>query len=132
MNTLSADIAGDGELVHAIQQQLLRDDGYLIGISNEDPKDLVRTAAATQTANTNPACSLTALPEGFYWEIGDRNGLRASGSVMGNRTPTPTEVIAIASASKWLYGAYVAERRGGAITGQHRALDRRCTAPAWQ
>ncbi len=44
-NVLPADIAADVNLVHAIQQQLLRDDCYLIGVSNEDPHDLVRTAA---------------------------------------------------------------------------------------
>jgi hypothetical protein len=44
-NVLPADIAADANLVHAIQQQLLRDDCYLIGVSNEDPHDLVRTAA---------------------------------------------------------------------------------------
>jgi hypothetical protein len=42
---LPADIATDTKLVHAIQQRLLRDDCYLIGISNEDPNDLVREAA---------------------------------------------------------------------------------------
>jgi hypothetical protein len=39
-----ADIAADAQLVHAIQQRLLRDDCHLIGVSNEDPHDLVRTA----------------------------------------------------------------------------------------
>lgn len=42
---LPCDIAADAKLVHTIQQQLLRDDCYLIGVSNEDPNDLVRTAA---------------------------------------------------------------------------------------
>ncbi len=45
-NVLPCDIAADVKLVHAIQQQLLRDDCYLIGVSNDDPNDLVRTAAA--------------------------------------------------------------------------------------
>ena len=44
-NVLPCDIAADVKLVHAIQQQLLKDDCYLIGVSNEDPHDLVRTAA---------------------------------------------------------------------------------------
>jgi len=44
-NVLPAEIAADVKLVRAIQQQLLRDDCYLIGISNEDPHDLVRHAA---------------------------------------------------------------------------------------
>lgn len=50
-NVLSADIAGNEAIVHAIQQQLLRDDCYLIGISNNDLRDLVRTAA-TITASS--------------------------------------------------------------------------------
>jgi hypothetical protein len=44
-NVLPAGIAADANLVHAIQQQLLHDDCYLIGVSNEDPHDLVRAAA---------------------------------------------------------------------------------------
>jgi len=43
-NVLPAGIAADASLVHAIQQQLLRDDCYLIGVSNDDAHDLVRTA----------------------------------------------------------------------------------------
>lgn len=49
-----ADIAADAGLVHAIQQQLLRDDCHLIGRMNEDPLDLVRSAAritASPSAN---------------------------------------------------------------------------------
>lgn len=51
-SVLPADIAADAKLVHAVQQQLLRDDGYLIGVSNEDPKDLVRTAAAITASSS--------------------------------------------------------------------------------
>lgn len=82
------------------------------GAMDAGPTEAMRIAAATQTANTNPACSLTTLPEGFYWEIGDRNGLRASGSVAGSNTPMATQVIAIASASKWLYSTYVLQKVG--------------------
>jgi hypothetical protein len=44
-NVTPADIAADANLVRTIQQQLLRDDCYLIGVSNEDSHDLVRGAA---------------------------------------------------------------------------------------
>ncbi|MEZ5385240.1 MAG: FAD-dependent oxidoreductase [Prosthecobacter sp.] len=40
-----ADIAADEELVRSIQQRLLRDDCHLIGLSNEDPNELVRIAS---------------------------------------------------------------------------------------
>jgi hypothetical protein len=51
----------------------------------------------------------------FYWEIGDGQGLRASGSTDGS-TYTASTVMNIASASKWLYAAYVAERRAGVLS----------------
>lgn len=76
------------------------------------PTQAARTQAATQTANTNPACSVGSLPEGFYWEIGDRSGLLASGTVAGNNTPTPTQVIAVASSSKWVYSTYALQKLG--------------------
>jgi len=80
------------------------------------PTDAARVQAATQTANTNPACSTSVLPEGFYWEIGDRDAARASGTVAGNNTPSPTQVIAIASSSKWVYSTYALQKRGGLLT----------------
>jgi len=56
-NVLPADIAADAKLVRAIQQQLLRDDCYLIGVSNDDPKDLVRIAT-----------TITASSYQSYWQ----------------------------------------------------------------
>ncbi|HBJ84454.1 MAG TPA: pyridine nucleotide-disulfide oxidoreductase [Verrucomicrobiales bacterium] len=44
-SVLPADIANDSGLMHAIQQQLLKDDCHLIGVRNEDEHDLVRKAA---------------------------------------------------------------------------------------
>ncbi len=76
------------------------------------PTEAARIAAATQTATTNPACSLSTLPEGFYWEVGDKNGLRASGSVAGTSTPSATQVVAVASASKWIYSTWVLQKVG--------------------
>lgn len=75
------------------------------------PPDLAqRSAAATSTAQNNAACN-TIRP--FYWEVGDGNAAQASGSV-GGSTYTSTTPMSIASASKWLYGAYVAQARGAA------------------
>lgn len=51
-NVPPADIAADADLVCDIQQRLLRDDCYLIGVSNEDPRDLVRTAAMITASST--------------------------------------------------------------------------------
>ncbi len=43
-------IAGDARLMAEIQQQLLRDDAYLLGRTNEDPLDLARRAAITASS----------------------------------------------------------------------------------
>jgi len=79
--------------------------------------DAARTAAATATAqSTTNACA--SLPS-FYWEIGDRAARIASGSVHASGailTYTSSTNLAIASASKWMWGAYVAEKRGGTLS----------------
>jgi hypothetical protein len=62
-------------------------------------------SAVTQTIATNAHC--TAIPD-FYWEIGDASGVLASGSV-GSGVAQDTR-MAIASASKLVFGAYVVER----------------------
>lgn len=80
------------------------------------PDTATRSAAAASTAQNNAAC--TAVRP-FYWEIGDRHQRLASASVnqAGNATTYAADsLMPIASASKWLYGAYVAERRSGMLT----------------
>ena len=69
-------------------------------------------SAATATAQNNALCGAPITP--YYWEIGDQNGLLASGSIgSGANGPTvATTTVAVASASKWLYGAYVTQIRG--------------------
>ena len=75
----------------------------------------VRAQAARTTASSAAACTAVAP---FYWEIGDTTGARVSGSVdtVGGRAYRADTSMAIASASKWLYGAYVVERRAGVLT----------------
>lgn len=75
-----------------------------------DPEEAQRIAAATTTANNNAACAASRI-DSFYWEIGDRDGVRASGSV-GAGAPGASTMMSIASSSKWLYSAYVVQRRG--------------------
>lgn len=77
--------------------------------------DVTRSLAANATA-TGKACA-TITP--FYWEIGDKTRLLGSGSVNkvgGTTSYVATSAMAIASASKWLYGTYVAERRNGQLS----------------
>lgn len=82
------------------------------------PDTTTRSTAATSTAQNNAAC--TAIRP-FFWEIGDRTQRLASASLdQAGNTPvyTADTLMQIASASKWLYGAYVAERRSGMLTAE--------------
>ncbi len=95
------------------------------GGSNDDPPPpsgpglAQRTAAASATAQSTTNACAPIRP--YYWEIGDGQQRLASGSVAAPGNPvtyTASTFMPIASASKWLYGAYVAERRGGALTSE--------------
>ena len=75
-----------------------------------------RIQAATATAQNNNLCTRIRP---FYWEIGDRTAALASGSVDSSAsaiTYTANTPMSIASASKWLYGTYVVQKRAGALT----------------
>ena len=71
-----------------------------------------RTAAASSTATGNAKC---VAIQPFHWSIGDASGRLAEGSV-GTGAPDAQTVMSIASASKLLYGAWVAEQRGGVLS----------------
>lgn len=70
-----------------------------------------RATAATTTADSNALCtSLTP----FYWEIGDKDGALASGTGGDNSgtPPNSASLMAIASASKWVFSSYALEKLG--------------------
>lgn len=75
------------------------------------PSNAQRWLAARTTAQQSASC-IPAQP--FYWEIGDARQALASGQA-GSNAPTAHTRMALASASKWLYSAYVAERRNGQL-----------------
>ena len=77
-----------------------------------------RRAAAATAAQSDPAC---AAAQPFHWSVGDAGGRLAEGSV-GSGAPLADTAMAIASASKWLYAAYVAQQRGGAPTDDDRRM----------
>ena len=87
--------------------------------STAPPTDATRIQAATATAQSSTNACTVIQP--FYWEVGDKTQRIGSGSVnkAGNATTyTAATPMSIASASKWIYGAYVAQQRGGALTVQ--------------
>jgi hypothetical protein len=77
----------------------------------DQPDRSARIAAAQQTAAVNSYCTAVSP---FYYELGDKSGAIVSGSI--GSTYTATTQMNIASASKWLFGAYVAEVRSGVLT----------------
>ena len=80
-------------------------------------QDADRLAAVNSTITNNQAC--TSLSK-FYWEIGDKVG--GSGHVWSGTgggigiAPGASQQIAIYSAGKWLWGAYVFERFSGVLS----------------
>ena len=70
-----------------------------------------RTAAAASAA-ANAADCVAVQP--FYWSVGDATGKLGEAGV-GTAPATSTSLMSVASASKWVYGAYVAEQRGGVL-----------------
>jgi hypothetical protein len=87
---------------------------------NETPDQATRIAAAQQTAGANSYC--TAVTP-FHYELGDKNGAIVTGSV-GSSAPTSSTKMLIASASKWLFGAYVAEVRQGNLSDSDKQATR--------
>jgi hypothetical protein len=76
------------------------------------PDTATRISAVQKTATQNGQCRAISP---FYFEIGDKTGAIASASV-GGTTYTASTQMNIASASKWLFGAYVAEVRAGVLS----------------
>ncbi len=87
-------------------------DGPVLDAPNAMITPAQRQAAVQQTATNHRDCAALAP---FYWEIGDKTGAQASGST-GDGSAVATSEFPIASASKWLFGAYVAEVRAGVLT----------------
>jgi hypothetical protein len=91
----------------------------LCGVAQASTPTPTSVAAAEGTAAQNPLCNAI---EPFYWEIGDVNAAIAGGSVGGSPSdpaPTATTSMNVASATKWLYGSYVVQLRGGAAKLTH-------------
>lgn len=76
------------------------------GAGNGEASDATRAVEAVVSGDE--ACtSLT----GFYWEIGDATGMLAHGvgGTRGGDTPDANTELPLASASKWLFGAWALE-----------------------
>lgn len=83
-------------------------------LAHADTPPLQRASAARLTAEKSAAC---VAVQPFYWEIGNATQPLAGGKA-GENGPARDTTMAIASASKWLYAAFVAERRQGQLTAE--------------
>ena len=80
--------------------------------AHAQPSPDQRAAAARATAAGSDKCK-AVLP--FYWAIGGARGVRADGRV-GARAPEASTQMPIASASKLVYAAFIAQRHHGQLT----------------
>lgn len=86
-------------------------------VLNTSIPDSARIAAATATAQSTT--NLCAPIRPFYWEIGTGAGKAVSGSLTSPTVATKytsTMPMGYASASKWMYGAYVTQRKSGVLS----------------
>ncbi|MCY7316370.1 MAG: hypothetical protein LH480_12290 [Rubrivivax sp.] len=77
-----------------------------------------RQSAAAGTAAGHALCTAVAP---FYWSVGDAAGVAGEGSV-GSPQVLAGTIMAIASASKLIYAAYVVQQRQGVPTADDIAL----------
>ncbi|WP_051379127.1 hypothetical protein [Derxia gummosa] len=79
---------------------------------DREPDEVIaaRAAAARRTAESSIAC---AQIRPFYWEIGDRGKVLASGQI--GRLFSAETSMPVASASKLVYAAFVAQERDGLL-----------------
>jgi hypothetical protein len=84
------------------------------GSSDGTPTLAQRIAAAQSVAASDSDCQQIRP---FYWEIGDASGAQASGSFAGPLLTIESDTkLAIASASKWMYGSYVVQSKAGVLS----------------
>ena len=83
-----------------------------VHVAQAQPSAAQRASAAQSTAQTSDKCRAV---QPFYWSIGDARGVLADGRA-GARAPTAATQMPIASASKLVYAAFVAQQRQGRLT----------------
>lgn len=83
--------------------------GLSFGAGVDAPTYVQRALAAKQTAQRHASCKAV---QPFYWEIGNQTQ-KLVGDSVGDSSYTATTEMPIASASKWIFGAYVVQLRAG-------------------
>lgn len=114
--TLGLAACGGGEPETTAEAQPTEARAQVLGLSDSD-----RAAAASATAQSGSNDCAAIRP--FYWEVGNRDARVVSGSVdspVSSTHYTAATPLNVASASKWVYAAFVAQRNRGALSETDR------------
>lgn len=116
-------IADDPALISRIQQQLLRDDAFLIGIRNEDTEDLARCARVTASSEQAEGPALNVL-SGATRAMSGEASVPAERQFSGTQRwmSQPTEGLPAELALVWEQPCNVSEIQLTFDTGLHRLL----------
>lgn len=122
-NVQPAELAGRSDLMETIKQQLIKDDAYLIGVTNKDPNDVARSArvSASSEQAQGPAVNIISGETRAMFGPG--------GAPVGRRTESthrwmsnPAQGLPAWIELAWDRPVRPAEVRLVFDTGQHRVL----------
>jgi len=109
--------------IPAIQQKILREDGFLIGVANADPGDLARTATVTASSEL-PESPATNILSGFTRSVHGNGGAPEDRVVPGTHRwmSDPTKGLPAWIQLEWENPVSFSEIRIVFDTGLHREL----------
>ena len=117
---LPKDLAANAEIVASVQQTLLRDDAFLVGVQNDDPCDLARLARVSASSERSEGAAGNVLS-------GQARAVHGEGGVPADRTTAGThrwmsQTLPASLEMRWPGPAAISEIQLVFDTGMHRAL----------
>lgn len=118
-----ADLCGNPAAISRIQQKILREDGYLIGIGNKDDADLAR-AATISASSELPDAPATNVVSGYTRSVHGKDGAPPDRVVPGTHRwiSDPAEGVPAWLQLEWPEPVVFSEIRIVFDTGLHREL----------
>jgi hypothetical protein len=120
---LPANLASDADAMHAIQQQLLRDDAFVIGIRNEDRRDLARQARVAASSAQPDGAAANVLSSQTR-AVSGPGGARSERAAPGTQRwmSRPEDGLPAVLRLEWDEPITMGELQLIFDTGQHRVL----------
>jgi hypothetical protein len=117
-------IADDADALTALRQRLLKDDVYLIGVRNEDPGDLARSASVVRASSEQPAGAAANILTGQTRAVHGVRGVSPDRARPGTHRwmSQPEAGFPAWVELEWSSPVRMAEIRLVFDTGQHRPL----------